>query len=148
MGMSCGGVQAVAASADPRVVTTVVWNSGLFDDPRMNATAGGEALTRADLGRLHGTVAYISGDASDVAFANANADFAQLADVPALRAYRHGTAHEGTYGEVNGGAFGEVAVGWLNWQLKGDREAASLFAGADCGLCRDPDWTVVQKNLR
>lgn len=30
MGMSCGGAQAIEASADARVTTTVIWNSGLF----------------------------------------------------------------------------------------------------------------------
>jgi hypothetical protein len=148
MGMSCGGVQAIEAGMDPRVDTTVVWNSGLFDDPRMNATAGGKALTRADLARLHGAVAYISGDESDAAFVNANSDFALLPEVPALRAWRKDTPHDGTYGEVNGGEFGKVGVAWLDWRLKGDEDSARMFVGAECGLCRDPDWTVRQKNLR
>jgi dienelactone hydrolase len=33
MGQSCGGVQAIEASADPRVTLTVAWNSGLFQKP-------------------------------------------------------------------------------------------------------------------
>jgi dienelactone hydrolase len=148
MGMSCGGIQAIEASADPRVVTTVMWNSGLFPDPKRNSAAGGRPLTKAELSHLHGSVAYISGDESDIAFENSNDDFERLTGVAALRAYRKGTPHDGTFGETNGGDFGRVGVAWLNWQLKGDREAARLFTGPDCGLCRDPQWVVKQKNLR
>ena len=72
MGMSCGGAQAIEASADSRVRTTVIWNSGLFPEP--TAMGGGKALTRDDLKRLHGPTAYISGDDEDIAYANANAD--------------------------------------------------------------------------
>jgi len=148
LGMSCGGVQAIEAGADPRVSTTVVWNTGLFPDASgLNATAGGKALTKADLVLLHGSVAYISGDQKDVAFPNANEDFEHLPDIPALRAYRKDTPHEGTYWEPNGGEFGQVAVNWLDWQLKGNPDARKMFAGADCGLCRNPQWVVKQKNL-
>jgi dienelactone hydrolase len=143
MGMSCGGIQAIEAGADPRVTTTVVWNSGLFPDGSgRNVMAGGRPLTKADLARLHGSVAYISGDKSDVAFENANDDFERLHGIPVLRAYRKDTPHEGTYGEENGGDFGRVAVAWLNWRLQGNQDAARLLSGADCGLCRDPQWVV------
>jgi len=30
MGMSCGGLQALEASLDPRVTTSIIWNSGVF----------------------------------------------------------------------------------------------------------------------
>ncbi|MCW2390080.1 dienelactone hydrolase [Sphingobium sp. B11D3B] len=149
MGMSCGGVQAIEAGADRRVTTTVVWNMGLFpDESGLNATAGGKALVKADLAKLHGAVAYISGDEMDVAFPNANDDFAHLPNIPALRAYRKQTPHEGTYWEKNGGEFGKVAVGWLDWRLKGDPQARAMFVGTDCGLCRNPRWVVRQKNLK
>ena len=149
MGMSCGGIQAIdVGTADSRVVTTVVWNMGLFKDPAMNATAGGRHLNKADLNRLRGSVAYISGDESDIAFENANDDFQHLKGVPALRAYRKGTPHDGTFGEFNGGDFGKLGVAWLNWHLKGDKASARMFVGADCGLCRDPQWVIEQKDLR
>jgi hypothetical protein len=38
-------------------------------------------------------------------------------------------------------------VSWLDWQLKGDARAAKLFVGADCGLCKNPDWKVDSKNF-
>ena len=131
MGQSCGGAQALEASADPGIRTTVMWNSGLF--PGVTTMAGGAPLTKANLKNLHGPIAYISGDDEDLAYANANDDFERINHVPVFRAYSHGVVHEGTYSERNGGEFAGIAVGWLNWQLKGDRQAAQLFVGARCG---------------
>jgi len=146
MGQSCGGAQALEASEDPRIRTTILWNSGLF--PGVTTMAGGAPLTKESLKKLHAPIAYISGDEEDLAFANANDDFSRLTDIPVFRAYGRGIVHEGTYSERNGGEFAGIAVGWLNWQLKGDARAARLFVGADCGLCVNPKWVVRSKNLR
>jgi dienelactone hydrolase len=145
MGMSCGGAQAIEASADPRVSTSVMWNSGLF--PGETTMGGGKALTKENLKLFHAPVAYISGDESDVAFVNANDDFQRLDRVPAFRAYRKMTGHGGTYGEVNGGDFGKVAVAWLNWRLKDDVVAGRMFLGPTCGLCTDTRWVVKRKGF-
>jgi len=146
MGQSCGGAQALEASAEPAIRTTVMWNSGLF--PGVTTMAGGAPLTKANLKNLHGPIAYISGDDEDLANANANDDFQQINHVPVFRAYARGVVHEGTYSERNGGEFAGIAVGWLNWQLKGDRQAAQLFVGPACGLCVNPHWVVRSKNLQ
>jgi dienelactone hydrolase len=145
MGQSCGGAQAIEASADPRVRTTVIWNSGLFPQP--TSMAGGKPLTKSDLNRLHAPTAYISGDAEDIAYANANDDFDYIKQIPLFRAYGRGVLHSGTYGDRNGGEFAGIAVGWLNWQLKGDARARLMFVGPDCGLCVNPHWVVRSKNL-
>ncbi len=146
MGQSCGGVQAIEASADPRVVTSVIWNSGLL--PRPAAMGGGKLMTKEDLKRIHAPIAFISGDQQDIAFENANSDFELLQDVPAVRAWAHDMPHTATYIQRNGGEFGGIAVAWLNWQLKGDGTARKMFVGADCGLCVNPRWVVKTKNLR
>ena len=145
MGMSCGGAQAIEVSADPRVTTSVIWNSGLF--PGETTMGGGKALTKEDLKLIHAPVAYISGDQSDVAFVNANDDFDRLSQTPAFRAYRKMTGHGWTYGEVNGGDFGKVGVAWLDWRLKSDTAAGRMFLGAGCGLCADTKWVVRKKNI-
>jgi len=145
MGQSCGGAQAIEASADPRVRTTVIWNSGLFRQP--TSMAGGKPLTKSDLNRLHAPTAYISGDAEDIAFANANDDFDFIKHIPLFRAYGRGVLHSGTYGDRNGGEFAGIAVAWLNWQLKGDARTRLMFVGPDCGLCVNPHWVVRSKNL-
>jgi dienelactone hydrolase len=147
MGQSCGGAQALEASSDPRVRTTVLWNSGLFPEP--TSMGGGAALSRADLKHLlHAPTAFISGDAEDSAYANANANFELIAHVPVFRAYARGVLHSGTYSERNGGEFAGIAVGWLNWQMKHDARAAKLFVGTDCGLCVNPHWVVRSRNLK
>lgn len=149
MGMSCGGIHAIQiAVSDPRVVTTVMWNSGLFKDSSRHAAGGGPLVSKADLSKLRGSIAYFSGDESDIAFENAKDDFEHLRGIPALWAYRKATGHDGTFAESNGGDFGKVGVAWLNWHLKGDKNAGRMFVGADCGLCRDPQWVVKQKDLR
>jgi hypothetical protein len=40
-----------------------------------------------------------------------------------------------------------VAVSWLDWQWKGDLQAAKRFIGPDCDLCRDPAWNVERKHM-
>lgn len=145
MGQSCGGVQAIEASADPRVTTSVIWNSGLFSKP--TTMAGGKTLTKEDLKALHGPVAYISGDPQDIAFKNAEDDFDKLPAIPAFRAYERGVPHIGTYREPHGGEFAGVAIAWLNWRLKGDATSAKMFTGEACGLCVNPRWVVRKRNM-
>ena len=88
---------------------------------RAHQMAGGKPLTKSDLNSLHAPTAYISGDAEDIAYANANDDFDYIKSLPVFRAYGRGILHSGTYGERNGGEFAGIAVAWLNWQLKGTR---------------------------
>lgn len=146
MGQSCGGVQAIEASADPRVTTSMIWNSGLFTEP--NAMGGGKLMGKSDLASLHAPTAYISGDPQDVAFVNANDDFDKLTKIPVFRGWERGVPHGGTYREPNGGEFAGVAVAWLNWRLKGDAKSAKVFTGPDCGLCVNPRWVVSRKGIR
>ena len=145
MGQSCGGVQAIEVAADPRVTTAMIWNSGLF--PKPTEMAGGKSMSKDDLKSLHTPVAYISGDAQDIAFANANDDFERIESVPIFRGYERGVGHGGTYRQPNGGEFSGVAVAWLNWQLKGDARAGGTFKGTNCGLCVNPRWVVRKKKI-
>ena len=143
-GQSCGGVQAIEASSDPRVTTTIVMNSGMLPGV---TTMTGTGLTKDALRKLHAPVAYISGDAEDIAFSNAEDDFNRLSGIPAFRAYGRGMLHGGTYGDRNGGEFAGVALAWLNWQLKGDRKSGAMFLGKDCGVCVNPRWVVRKKGI-
>jgi hypothetical protein len=146
MGQSCGGVQAIEVAADNRVTTAMVWNSGLFAQP--SNMGGGKTLGKRDLESIHIPMAYISGDSTDIAFNNANADFEYLKSIPIFRAWERGVGHGGTYRQPDGGEFAGIAVAWLNWQLKGDQRAALMFRGPDCGLCVNPKWAVQTKNLK
>ncbi|MCP5143488.1 MAG: alpha/beta hydrolase [Gammaproteobacteria bacterium] len=139
MGQSCGGLQAIVAAADPRVTTTMIWNSGTFEG---RDGLPGAPATRASLAGFHGPVAYISGDESDVAFKNSEADFELIDQVPVFRAWKNGVGHSGTYREAAGGAFAPVAIAWLDWHLKGRLQQAAMFVGRECALCTMPQWQV------
>ena len=106
----------------------------------------GITITKAALEKLHTPIIYILGGPSDIAYANGVDDFSRL-KVPAFLANLD-VGHGGTFLDANGGREASVAVSWLDWQLKGDAVAAKRFVGADCGLCKDPDWKVEAKNLR
>ncbi|TRZ66530.1 MAG: alpha/beta hydrolase [Rhodocyclaceae bacterium] len=147
MGMSCGGLQAIDAAHDPRVKTLGVWNSGAYPSDHRAMEIAAARATKASVMTLQLPTIYVTGDPSDVAFANAEDDFTRIAGVPLFRAWREKTGHSGTYRESNGGEFATVAVTWLLWQLKGDRTAARMFTGPDCGLCRQPEWHVRRKNI-
>src|SRR5204863_6350062 len=147
MGQSCGGLQALAVSGDPRITTTVVWNSGALpadsNSPALAQTRG----NKASLTRLHGPVAYFIGGRSDVAYPNAEDDFARITTVPVFKGNIN-VGHGGTYRQPGGGWFGEVAVAWLDYQLKNSGDAAKWFVGADCRLCQEPVWSVEKKGMK
>ena len=46
-----------------------------------------------------------------------------------------------------GGMQSLVVADWLDWQLRGSREAARRFVGRDCGLCADPQWSYESKGF-
>ena len=147
MGQSCGGLQALAVSDDPRVTTTVVMNSGALPADSKSPAIGQTAGNKESLKRLHGPTAYIIGGPSDVAYPNAEDDFARITTVPVFKANLN-VGHGGTYRQPGGGWFGEVAVAWLDYQLKGSAEAAKWFAGADCRLCTERVWSIQKKGMR
>jgi dienelactone hydrolase len=141
-GWSCGGLQALEIGADPRVRTAVIHNSGIFS-PGTNPIPG-MSISKSDLRKLHASVLYILGGPTDIAYANGMDDFNTIATVPVMVANLD-VGHGGTFLQPNGGRAASVAVDWLDWQLKGDPEAAKRFMGKDCGLCKNPDWTLQKK---
>ncbi len=147
MGHSCGGIQALAVGDDGRIKLVVNWSGGLFETPPAGAGAAMEKVPKEQLDKLHTPVFYISGDSMDIAFANSNDDFKRITRVPALRAWKDGIGHGGTYTQPNGGEFGKVAVALLKWQFQGDQEAGKMFQGANCSLCQDAKWHVEKKGI-
>jgi hypothetical protein len=147
MGQSCGGLQAIAVSSDPRIRTSVIWNSGVFPDGAGSIGARLSGATKQSLAAFHAPVAYFIGGPSDIAYRNAEDDFARIAGVPVFKANLN-VGHGGTYTHPGAGWFGEVGVAWLDWQLKANAQAARYFEGPDCTLCTSPIWKVEKKNLR
>jgi hypothetical protein len=110
-------------------------------------SGSGKPIPKESLNLMHAPVLYMSGDESDIAFANANDDFEKITKIPVFRAYQKGIGHGGTYHDADGGTFGKVALAWLNWQLKGNKEAAKIFKGDRCSLCADPQWVTRKKKI-
>jgi dienelactone hydrolase len=143
-GWSCGGLQALQVAADPRVHAVVIHSSGIFN-AGSNPIPGLD-IDKSALRKLHTPVIYILGGPSDIAYANGEDDFKRIEHVPVM-VVNLDVGHAGTFMQPNGGREAAVAVSWLDWQLKGDRQAAQWFMGPDCGLCRDAAWSVQRKHM-
>lgn len=144
MGHSCGGLQALAAGADPRVTTVVAFASGVYNRP--DSGRSGVQISKDDLARLHTPVAYILGGPQDIAYPNGSDDFARIGHVPVMLANLP-VGHGGTFQLVDGGDWARVGTAWLDWQLKGDAQAARWFVGPGCRLCTTFGWTVQRKHF-
>jgi hypothetical protein len=139
MGMSCGGLMSYGASADPRIATVGIWNSGMFDPKDQKIIDG-----------IHSSVIIITGGESDIAHDNGKSDFEVMPPrVPIFYGVYPSVGHGGTYNQDNGGFFGQVAVAWLKWQLQGDTSAKGkgYFVGEKCTLCTDSDWQAQSRSL-
>lgn len=143
-GHSCGGLQAIQLAADPRVKAVIIHNSGVFREgfPTMDDMP----VSKADLTRFHTPILYLNGGLEDIAYENGMDDFRRIEGVP-VAMLNNGVGHGGTFYEASGGENAQVALAWLNWQLRRDRKARDMFVGDDCGLCRNPRWTVERKNF-
>lgn len=144
-GMSCGGLQTLEVTADPRITTIVVCNSGLFIDPK-GGMPGMPQLSKEQLKKIHTPTLYLLGGPSDIAYNNGMDDFRQINHVPVFVGNMN-VGHGGTYSKPHGGEFARVATQWYKWQLKGDQEAGKFFTGNPPGLSQSPGWTVEKKNM-
>jgi hypothetical protein len=100
MGQSCGGLQALTVSTDPRVKTTVALNSGVIgnmtslaanissdkvsSDSKLKLSM--PAVQKSDLKNLHAPVIYLVGGKNDIATANAEDDFKKYESTPVFLA--------------------------------------------------------------
>ena len=144
MGQSCGGFLSVSLGLDPRVDTIGVFNSGV-QPANPNAPAG-QFPTADALAKLHGPVLFINGHERDFMMAASLANF-EAVKLPAFYGARHGAGHTATVDHPGGGEFANVASNWLRWQFKGDKVAARMFVGADCSLCKNPNWDTRSKGI-
>lgn len=145
-GFSCGGAQAMKVAADPRWKTVVMMNSGILNVP-LNVSLADMDASKDLLPTLHTPVLYTLGGETDVAYVNGMDDFKRINHVPVFIADLKGVGHGGSYWQPNGGKAAAVVVAWLDWQLRGDANAARMFTGKDCGLCRDASWEIHRKKI-
>jgi len=142
MGQSCGGWEATDASADPRVATTIIWDSG--DNP----------YHPQGVAALHAPVLYAYGGPSDYALAFPLASY-QATSVPAVLASHSQAGHTGMWDDPSDGSPPPgpyqneplvIAPHWLSFILYGQAADRDYFLGSSCGLCQRPNWTVQSKN--
>ena len=146
-GMSCGGLQTLFNCADPRIKSLMICNSGLFNQQNAAQAVGGMPMPpKEKLNEIHTPIIYILGGETDIAYGNGMDDFHRIKHVPAC-AVNYPVGHGGTYREPHGGEFTVVALAWLDWQLKGDKQAEKLFKGKKPALLKRKDWTI-EKNAK
>ena len=141
-GMSCGGLQALHMLDDARIKTIMVMNSGFFGSE--------ESEDKASLAKMkQKSVIWILGGSTDIAWDNGNDDFKRMSgSMPACLVSLDGIGHGGTYMQPNGGDYAKVAGAWLKWWLKGDKEASTMFTGAEPGVSKMAGWTIERKNIK
>ena len=146
-GMSCGGLQTLYNCADKRITCLMICNSGLFNQQNASQAVGGMPMPpKEKLKEIHSPIMYLLGGKEDIAYENGMDDFHKINHVPSC-AVNYPVGHGGTYGQPHGGEFSVVALAWLQWQLKGDQQAAKMFKGADCGVSKRDKWTI-EKNAK
>ena len=146
-GMSCGGLQTLFNCADPRIKALMICNSGLFNQQNAGQAVGGMPMPpKEKLNEIHTPIIYILGGSEDIAYGNGMDDFHRISHVPAA-ALNFPVGHGGTYRQPHGGEFTIAALAWLDWQLKGDKEAAKMLTGTDCGLLKREGWTIEKNDL-
>ncbi|MCR5197938.1 MAG: alpha/beta hydrolase [Prevotella sp.] len=144
-GMSCGGLQSLFNCADPRISSLMICNSGLFNRQNAGQAVGGMPMPpKEKLNEIHTPIIYILGGETDIAYGNGMDDFHRISHVPAIAA-NFPVGHGGTYRQPHGGEFSVVALAWLDWQLKGDKNAAKMFVGQEPLLSKREGWTI-EKN--
>lgn len=138
-GQSCGGAQALVASSDPRVKTTVMVNSGMGDMEMSGAS-------RESLRGLHAPILYMPGGEGDVAYSNAVKDYARIDHVFAAFANHLTAGHGGDFDQPFGGSFARMLTVWLDWQLKGRTDCGDIFLKNS--LEAFPEWTMRSKDVK
>lgn len=149
-GQSCGGGLTTRLAGDERLKAIGIFNSGTRLQSRFgrDVTEEQAATGRERLDAVHTPTVILTGDRYlDSAYGGGHDTFDYLSDVPVFHAWQEGLTHIGTYGAPNGGSIARIASDWYKWHLKGDQQAARMFAGDDCLLCQDTTWHVQKKNM-
>lgn len=134
MGYSMGSLATFTIVGDPRLTTTLHISGG-------NMGNGAERVKA-----LHAPAAFLCGE-NDIAYPNCNTDWEALTTQEVFYGVFKGGDHLGVLFDPHAARIRAASTGWLRWMLMGDRTLKAMFVGSDCGLCKDPNWVVQQKNL-
>ena len=135
-----GGLATTTIVGDPRLTTTVHVSGGTGNQGGIDA-----------FDKMHAPAAFLCGgttgdSVTDIAGDNCKLDFDYIKTQSVF------------YGKFKGDHMCSLTppcrdwltaaqTGWLRWQLMNDQPLKSMFVGAQCSLCTDPNWTVQTKNL-
>jgi dienelactone hydrolase len=145
IGQSCGGPQAFRAAKDPRITTVVALNSSFPTQSAPGMVGGAEDGWTAE--KLGIPAAIFTGGPADSGFNGAEQCYKALSStLPVVKASLNTVGHTGAY-PMPDLRWSSAVLAWLDWQLKGDKRAAGMFAGPDCALCKDPDWWIDARNI-
>ena len=137
-GFSCGGLMSEGTAGDPRITTWGLNSSGLLSE------------NQAFYKTVHTPVLVVLGGSGDVAYANGERDYTNLAGMAIpIMLFSKALGHGGDLFSKNGGDFTKIDLGWFNWWLKGDETAngKGVLVGASCTYCTDSAWEVKSANL-
>jgi hypothetical protein len=147
LGQSCGGGQVWAASKDSRIKAIAAMNSNF---PSASGGTGPMSAPPSDgytVEKLKIPAAYFIGGPGDLAYApSLNSYAATPASAQVIKANLLVVGHTGAYKEPHAEWVAAVSS-WLEWQLKGDAKGKEMFAGPNCGLCKNPNWWYEAKNV-
>jgi hypothetical protein len=98
--------------------------------------------------QVHGGIFMHSGwqGEKDDAAPNGRDDFKRINHVPVVLATYPSVGHTATYQDHQGGAFGQMARTWLDYQLKGKKQYENLFRYRDKGNDFE-GWEITQKGF-
>jgi hypothetical protein len=142
MGQSCGGWETTDASTDPRVASTVIWDSGTDPNSVQSVT------------QLHAPVLFAYGGVTDYVNFDAIASYAAVS-VPAVLASHADAGHTGMFDDPSPpakppGPYQDeplvLSAQWLAFTLYGSPEGRAFYLGDGCGLCGRSPWTVQSKS--
>ena len=142
MGHSCGGGLAVQlATEDTRLNGLGIWFSGA-------GLAGARGNDAASLTKIKGPILIITGDEkNDIAYGSGKTTFETIAHTPIFYGWQDELQHIGNFGAKNAGDMGMIAWNWLEWTTRNDTNAARMFKGAGCTLCKDASWHIQKKKV-
>jgi hypothetical protein len=142
MGHSCGGGLAVQlATEDTRLNGLGIWFSGA-------GLAGARGNDASSLQKIKGPILIITGDEkNDIAYGNGKSTFETIAHTPIFYGWQDELQHIGNFGAKNAGDMGAIAWNWLEWTTRSDPNAAKMFKGAGCTLCKDASWHIQKKKI-
>jgi dienelactone hydrolase len=142
MGHSCGGGLAVQlATEDTRLNGLGIWFSGA-------GLAGARGNDASSLQKIKGPILIITGDEkNDIAYGNGKSTFETIAHTPIFYGWQDELQHIGNFGAKNAGDMGMIAWTWLDWTTRNDQNAAKMFKGANCTLCKDSSWHIQKKKV-